>query len=555
MARFVQAVINGFDIDGAAFKVEIIGPGAVVDVVELQAGYPLAVVKWQRDESAIFTSTMMQSECEINFIDTGNADAIINMLAGAADNTISVRVVYTGTPDVLFWCGIIMPDTLTVELSKNPKNVNIRATDGFSVLQEYTAHKGVATIHEFGKVFYPIISQLICYTDNFLSSAQSVFFQPNFEVTGASNQVFKDVIFEREFDNDYEYLNAVLNDMGLYLVHTDGYYYMISVFSIATGSFSGTWYKEASITPIASTTLSYSTITSKTDVGGLRRWARPFGDVALSFSNGTETNDFIASEVHGTAVVDDQITVLNYKVGTSFIGVLDCDISINSERDPAASSDTVRCFAKIKYGNKWYTNKNTWSTTDQPYFYEDMTKYTGSGSYGQIAFYQKKFTIDFAASGIGDNEIFKIDIYVSAVSSGSAARLKYLESQIYLSTQAQEEQTYTTGATLPQLQKEYFFGDDNILNTSGLISTDLADNVQDLWTDGTLTDYLHVIRASALKDATADPSEILEATIDNLVGPASFYNVATHKCMPLSLEMDMARKEGAIVGFKVGTIA
>lgn len=550
MANYVQAVIYGFDIDENEYKVEILGPGVVESPVELQAGYPLAVIKWQRDEGAIFTSTMMQSECEINFIDTGNATSIINMMAGAADNTISVRVSYVGTPDVLFWCGIIMPDTLTVELSKNPKGVNIRATDGFSMLSQYTSHTTIALTQEFGKVFYAILNNLVCYQDNYPASAQSVFYQPYFTVTGAANQVFKDVIFERVFDNDYDYLNAVLNDLGLYLVHTNGYYYMVSVFSVDAGSFSGTWYKESSITAISSATLSYSTITSKTDVGGLRRFTRPFSNVLMHYEQSADRQRFIED----ASATGSSHTITMHSITCEAMYPYH-KFTISGQALIEASSPDLSDFRQvdfeIKYGSKYMLWDGSWTTTATwlqiPLDFQGIN----AESIGVFTFFGNLF----AAYSSG-SYLFTIKARFQSEDTTPAGNLarEYCTMDIILDTAAEDEFTYSTGSTKPILETDIYFVTRNVLAIDSMYSTGLASYIGTLWTDGTLTDYLHEIRAAAIKDATADPQEVVEATIDKLAGPASFYNVATHKCVPLSLEMDMTRKEGNIVGWKVGTI-
>ncbi len=550
MANFVQAVINGFDIDGAAFKVEILGPGEPEAPIELQSGYPLAVIKWQRDEGALFTSTMMQSECEINFIDTGNAASIITMLAGAADNTISVRVVYDESPDVLFWCGIIMPDTLTVELSKDPKNVNIRATDGFSMLSQSTAHASIATTQEFGKVFYAMMNTLVCYQDNYPAANQSVFYQPYFTVTGATNQVFKDVIFERVFDNDYDYLNAVLNDLGLYIVHTNGYYYMISVFDVAGGSFSGTWYKESSITAISSSTLSYSTITSKTDVGGIRRWTRPFNDILMTYNQSADRMRFEEDE-HSTGsshtITMHSITCENMYPFHKF--------TITGQALLEASSPDLSDFRQIdfeiKYGSKYMLWDGSWTTTatwlEIPIDFQGIN----ADSIGVFTFFGNLY-----AAYTSGSYLFTIKARFQSEDTTPAGNLarEFCRMDIVLENQDEDEFTHSTGTTKPILETEIYFVTRNVLAIDSMYSTGLASYIGTLWTDGTDSGYLHELRAAALEDALLDPQEVIEAYIDKLAGPASYYNVATHKCVPVSLEMDMATKEGNIVGFKVGTI-
>ena len=544
MANVVVAESSGYDLENNLILVEIIGPAILGAPITLTAGYPLCKIRWSRDENEIFAEPFMHSEAEFNLLETGNASSLIAAITQAQDNIFSIRVSYVSDPNELFWCGNILPDTITVELGCIPANIQIRASDGIRSLENYNTHNQNDV---FGDNFYAMMNELSCFTENFVSSAQSVFFSPYFSVTGASNQVFKDVYFLRTFDNDYEYLKAVLNDLGMYLVHTNGAYFMISVFDISSGSLSGTWYKEASLGVISSTTLTYSTIVSATDTGGLRRWTRPFLDVSMEFNGSDKSYGLQKSETYSPFVTSDYQVVLDVQVSEAFFGTLDFDVWIQAYRNPSSSSDVCQGALLVQYGTKYYTVKNGWSTTFGLVFYEDMYN---PGTTEPASIWPKKFSIDFANSGVTADANFKVSTYATV---GSAIMYQ-MESYVNIVADDDIFSIFNTGTSKPIYEAVNHFMDSSIIGMDRMFSSTLNDYINDVWTCTLGTGYLHRIRAESLKDNLELPKEMIEAYIDNVEGPAAFYNVKNNKVVPVRIDFDLIRKEGSITGWKVGTL-
>lgn len=547
MANVVHAYAQGFNVNNEAFKVEILGPGPVDTVVQLQAGYPLVNLRWQRQEDGIFTDPFMTSECEINFLDTGNAGDLIANLASAADNVWTMRVVYEGDPDTLFWCGLIMPDTLTIELGCDP-NVNIRATDGFSVLKDYNVHQ-TGGYNAMGAVFYSIMNQLKNYADNYSSANQSVFFSPQYEVTGATNQVFKDCQFERYFENDYEWLRAVLNDLSMYIVHTNGYYYLLSIFDLAAGSFSGTWYKEASLTVVSSATLTYSTKTAQTDEGGLRRFTRPYNDVITVLAEG-EGVPYTASRTGTAVALIDILPVDDFPYFNEIDGSVEIQYNGWVTKTSTASTDQDTFALYVRVGSYYWTGSE-WDQNAQPCvsqvhpYYSDLAELNYDGvisiPFDELPTFVSPTVIDIVARFKEGNQL------------GSGGNARYTDAFVKVIVSTNGNVNYETGTNEPRLEVSHYF-DESGLGGNRIYSASLSDYVNDNWEFGLEDGFLHRVRANTLKAEGVNPEEIIEAYIDQVQGPANFYNVVGRKCVPIRLEMNFERQEGTILGWKVGTI-
>jgi hypothetical protein len=558
MANELKAYCDFKNIDGELRRVEIWGPTSKLPAtpVELESAYPVAVINWQRKEDGIYTDPIMFSELSFRFYNVdGDADVIINQIIGGTENEWSIAL-FNSNPDPkeLLWCGTILTDTLTSELGGPSELIEIRAADGFKTLQNYTTHDDVNVM---GTNFYKCIRNTIGFTDHIGSAATSVFFGPQFTVPGTINQVFKDVVFEREFDNDYDWLVAVLNDLALYLVHWNGKYYFIPIFYAASGNISGTNYKE-DLTVVSSSTLSFSTLTTDINWKGTKRWTRPYKDIILSYKSGSNT----FSESSGASYSP---SVWQYfeNVWNRFITgkpkndlVLTLDWYAEMLKDSGSTNHFNIFNLYVKYGTKWFRGSDkTWVTSSAIADFNNVTGESGTTIYGQGVLNIPLGTADVSADSLltVTLEFRQANSGVTIINSTNWGLLFTIQSEI-------DDIEHETGTNRPQLEGTFSFNGLGIFPIDALFSSSLSGGsyIDNNWEfpsiGGSLYGYLHVLKADLLKDNGIDPEELVEGFIDNLDGPLAFYNILGLKCLPLRLQMDMNRKEGTITAWKVGTV-
>jgi hypothetical protein len=557
MANELKAYCDFKNIDGELRRVEIWGPTSKLPLaaVELESAYPVAVINWQRKEDGIYTDPIMFSELSFRFYNVdGNADVIINQIIGGTENEWSIAL-FNSNPDPkeLLWCGTILTDTLTSELGGPSELIEIRAADGFKTLQNYTTHDDVNVM---GTNFYKCIRNTIGFTDHIGSAATSVFFGPQFTVPGSTDQVFKDVVFEREFDNDYDWLVAVLNDLALYLVHWNGMYYLIPIFYAASGNISGTNYKE-DLTAVSSSTLSFSTLTTDINWKGTKRWTRPYADILNVYdSSGEQYVDSITTS-HSPSVSSNSLTMFSKTVGDKILTNLEIEYAVSIIKSASSTGCNHLISLIVQHGSYYYSRKSaSWTTTPSVASYTQATN-----EVGVVIDLDNTAKVPMLTSPAPNNSLLSVTLSVTLQdTSGSPKVITSIRHSITMDLVGESDAVaeYATGTTEPRLEIKHYFNDESVLSIDGLYSNSLGTQISNNWEfpsiGGSVYGKLHVLKSDLLKDNGIDPEELVEGFIDNLDGPLAFYNILGLKCLPLRLQMDMNRKEGTITGWKVGTI-
>lgn len=547
MADIIYAYADGADLDSNTVRVAIYGPDDSRSAVEFTAGFPLCTIKWRRDESGIYTDPFMVGEADINFlIETTAQDTLIREIANSAENTFSVQITVEG---VRYWTGMIIPDTLSIELDCEPSNVNIRATDGLTNLKNYNNHD---INYEYIYNFFTIMGQLKNW-QFYPSNASSVFFNPQFIVDGSAKQVFQDVFFERQFDNDYEYLAAILNDTGCFMVQTNGYWYIIGLLNWAGGSLSGTWYKEDSLAAVSSTTLNYSTIDVNLDVGGIRRFTRPFEGVASAFDESGDiqaTQNYSGTTAHSPAVWTYTETVISKTVDPVSLGYeLEIQYWAEMQKNTGSSSHFNRFNWKVQFGTKYYNAAtNAWNTTSSNIAHFDNV----AGDSNSTIYVIGSFKVPLSAAGYNTAQTLTITLDFTQANSGVTVITNTAYNTSFIGNDLQNTE-YQTGTTLPHMEIKHYFSGGNGLTGDMLYSGYLADYVGNNWSwpsgIGAPTGYLHELRADAIAARIDEAESLFECRIDNMDGPINFYRITKgRKLVAIHFEQDMQRREGSILG-------
>jgi hypothetical protein len=558
MANVLYAFSEGEDINGDVCRVEIWGPYRGDAPVEFTAGYPFCFLKWSRNEDEIYTDPFMFGEADINLLlETTAQEAILDGIAQSQENTYSVQIKVDG---VRYWTGLLLPDTLTVEIDCNPANINIRASDGWQVLKASKNAAPAMTLHD---AFYTLLGQLKnfeFYDPNF----QSVFYQPQFEIIGSPDQVFVDAYFYHTAENDFEFLKAILNDLGMYVVQTNGYWYIIGLMNVGSGVFNGTWYREINDTPISSATLNYSTIVVNTDRGGIKRFTRPFNTVQSNYKASKLVTGYNDSKSYSPAADISDHTIYDEFIHDQVDEKMVLKIDLNSDVSVVTGSNNyqVNCDVVIKCGVNYYDGQGFWQPSYIRAFRFSTSDYEFSGT-DIKAFVWATMEIPFEDLGTTALSQLTIDCRYSiwdvpnvAPVNGNILGVNF--GGVITAEDVNIESSYTTDNTdtPPILTIDHYFNDGGILKVDVIESLHHNDIVDDQWQwsagVGSPTGYLQKLRADAIASLITNAETLFEISCDNLNGPASFYRIIKlQKLMPIQIDQDMIRREGKLLGLRL----
>jgi hypothetical protein len=544
--RYKYAVIWGMSCTNELLEVGIYGPTYQDEIVNLTGADNMCVITHSRDENNWMSDTMMIAEIGVRWINDGaSSEGIINAIVNGEEGDFCVAVVrdIEGDNELLI-TGVINPDTLTVEMGCNGV-VNMRAFDGLRTLKNYNTH---IPTDPFAANFYRMMHKLPNFDNFYPSTAQSVFFSPQFTVTSAANQVFLDVAFERQFENDFDYLNAVLNDLLLMLVHTNGYWYMVGLKEWAVGSISGTWYKEQSYTAISSSTLNYTTYSPNVDEGALRRFTRPYGIIQLNYSPEGQSANAQATIAHSPAVDNYNMTVVNDAIfgrpAKDFMLRVDYYTEITKN---TGSTSHVNYFSfNVQYGSKYYDGVNkAWTTSSSVYAHSFNNTGTSENTVGGFGF----FELPIGLAGITNATLIVRAIY--NVNIGTANVITNTYAGLTFTGSAQESIVYTDGTTGSVLSGTMFFADNYTPRINGMFSFDLNAYTGNSWSNGVTTNFLQNHKAAALKENLSPARTLYECFIDDNHGPLAFYDILGNTALPVYCQQNVLRLEGNIVALSV----
>lgn len=548
MADIQYLYAIGEDINGDAVQFEIWGPDDGRGSVEFTAGFPFINIEWQRSEDDIFNDAFMFSEARVQLIIKDNIQrTLIEEIAGSLPNEHAVRILID---NVQYWTGILLPETLVIGMDCNPTVIDIRAVDGFRTLTDYKEHDITQTM---AWNVYKILNNLPNW-QFYPTSAQSIFFQPQIEVTGGTGNVFTDCEFQGIFDNDFEYLKAILNDLAMTMYHADGYYYIVGLLDIASGSFSGTWYKEDSLTAISSTTLNYTIYDINQDIGGVQMFTRPYNSVRAEYKRRSNIAGLVKEETYSPDEDTDTINLIN----TSLYGDYPEDYSITIEytvkltKTTGDNTELNEVLFLVKSGTFYYVaDTKSWTSVALGYAHENLildnpnTDIIINGTFDlplgeapNIGIFPLQIDVIWLVTddnGVGQNSVNKASV---------SLKITYNKDQ---------EIFYETTSAAPQYLFNHNFNDNNFVLLDKVYSNSLGDYVDDNWNYSTYPDdFLHILKAKKIADLIGSAISKYEFNCDNLHGPAAFYRIQnTIKMLPLRIDMDLQRKEGQLLGLKV----
>lgn len=538
------AEINGWRCDDKLICIEIWGQGTYEDFIVLDGADNMCMITHSRNEQQVFTDPFMFAEITLRWVNnSADSETVISAIAASQEGDFFLQVILDpSTLNQRVITGIILPDTLTVDL--DCKGVaELRAFDGLKTLENYSTHVATDTL---ATNFWRMLNNLPNYAGFYPTTAQSVFFSPQFLVTGSAAQVFKDCKFERTFDNDYDYLQAVLSDLNMFLVHTNGYWYLIGLTLWTSGSISGTWYKEQSQTALSSTTLNYSTVVSDIEEGGLRRFTRPFKDVVSTYTPSDTKKVLNLSEATSgpTDVLDAFSATGRFIAPNSPVIIQGLAKLIATSGAP---TDTRDIRIQVKFGTKYLTDGGTWTTTASwiplPIDFVSATYY----SVGNIYIH-----VDLAASLVSGYNEFSIRAEYTSDDGGSG-NLDVMQLDITLTLPAAdtEEETYTTGSARPAYEIPYNFSSGSILGIDGVYSNGLASYVSNQFALGANTGELHKVRATALKTILANAQTIYECFATSFNGPVLFYEILGDDTLPILCSHNLIKQEATLTALVV----
>lgn len=547
MADILWAYSIGEDVNGNQITVQIWGPDDGRGAVEFTAGFPLCTLKWAMPEDEIFQATMMPSEANINFIiETTAQETLINEITNSYDNTHAVQILLGANR---YWTGMLIADSISVEFMCEPNNLNIRATDSLNLLKDVNTHS-FADVEIVN--LYRSLEQL-AFWQFYPDTDQSIFYNPQFEVPAATGQVITDVIFYRQFENDYDKLHAWLNDTGSFIVQHNGYWYIIGWLNYKSGALSGTWYKRQAYTPVSSTTITYSTIDVNADAGGVQRYSRPWPNVETVFVEqdlDQRYQFYQGTTTHSPAVDTYTETVFSKLIKKPNPGnKLNIGYYLEMTKTVGSSSHENRFRFRVTYdGEVFDVLSGQWSPTGSISWRETVTGFAGTNIQAM-----GNFTVPIGQRNADDNKLLTIEI--DFFLNPGQTFISETDYAIHFINDQDSYPTHSVNAVNPRLElKHYYSSGDNFAGdmlesaSSGYIST----NWQYSAGLGSPTGALSKLRADAIFDEIAQANTLFEIGIDNMDGPINFYRTKKlQRMVALHFEQDMQRREGKIIGLKI----
>jgi hypothetical protein len=494
-----------------------------------------------RNEQEVFTDPFMFAEITLRWLNNSlDSEVVIAAIAASQEGDFFLQIILD--PETLnqrLITGIILPDTLSVDL--DCKGVaELRAFDGLKTLENHSTH--IAT-DEIAVNIYRMLQKLPNFKQFYPTTGQSIFWNEQYEVIGATNEVFIDCSFQRTFSNDYEYLQAVLTDLQMFIVHTKGYWYIIGLINWSIGSIVGTWYKEQTYAALSTATITYTSIDSDIEEGGLRRFTRPYKDVVLEYSPNGDGDAITAAGSYGTPVTSVTLTpysdLIDGKLASDAIVTLD----FYAELTKTSTSNTHlhRFLLTVQYGTKYYNGATkAWQSTTTLAQSDYTTGDTDAlqGVYGNLV-------LPLGKAGVTDGTLtISMEFKIVASPSNIMSAASFSGRLILDETPAVIHQT---GTATPAFKGDFYFNDGYLIRVNGMFSNDLSDFVDANWKKGLATHrYLHELRADQLKTLLATPGTIYEVFATNFDGPVAFYELLDVIGLPIICSHDLIKQEASV---------
>lgn len=537
----LNATIQAADINGQTLLIQIWGTSAVNNLT-LKADMPMAQMRYYFDEHEFWNSSFQFSEVALKFyINQASVYTLVDDIAAARDGQFYITIYKANK---FYWGGIIIPESLTVDIDCPMPIVEIRVVDGIKSFANQNNHAPNKT---FGEILHNCITNLPWAPQVYISEILEpmIFFGLQFTVTGATDIPYYDLSFTGKFDNDYEYLQAVLKEMGHYLVQAKGIWYIVPLFMVSSGSLSGTnidYYNET----INSTTLNFSLTNTKKSSGGIYYFTRAFGRVTTNFG----TNDRSASSELSDGFSSPYPTFNNMTAWQSTTAIVrNVSYFINLQlfhnfQAGVFGIASVAVYITQKSGTEWW-NGNKWVSTSavahsQLFGGEMYNQNVQSWSFsGVLPSVQGLFEIsaDFEAEDTNGGQIIKSSTTVALIT----------------------EEAFSGSSTLGSLNPEFIYntesGNTNVLNLNLINSLSLGSVAGKVFNYAPYTNKeMWDLRLHLLKDFLATPKRMMECDTDNLTTPVQFYQVGEWKIIPLRMDFDLLREEGSILGWAIQKI-